>query len=346
MGTTEPVPGPTALDRREPRPGDAVRAVRADAPGDPGGLRVVDVTLPELPVGHVRVAVRAAGVNRSDVLACRGILQGRFPRTLGRDFAGVVVDGPSDLLGLRVWGSGGAALGLSIDGTHAAVVDVPEDGLCPLPDEVDDIAAAASALSYVTAFHALERAGTHGPGDTVVITGAAGGVGGAAAALSRSREARVIGVVRDAEEAATLRATECGLHFAEILPAGEDLEERLVDAAAGGRVAVDVIGGPVLPAVLAAMGIRSGVCLLGAAPGSVSAINPLEFYRKELTLTGLHTGRLSGTETARALRAAGPGLASGDLTPSRISGTHPLDDASAAYRHVESGAPGRPVLVP
>ncbi|MET9819476.1 zinc-binding alcohol dehydrogenase family protein [Streptomyces sp. NPDC006355] len=310
-------------------------------------MQIQDLEPEERRPGTVRVAVRAAGVNRSDVLACRGIIPGPYPRTLGRDFAGIVVDGPDHLIGQRVWGSGGGLLGLSTNGTHATFVDVPEDGISPIPSGLDDVHAAASALAYVTAYHALERAGTFTEGDTVVVTGAAGGVGGAAASLAGHRGARVIGVVKDAEEAAALSATPEGKLFAALVPTSiDDFPEVLAEHAAEARVAVDVIGGAVLPGVLTAMGIGGGVCLLGAPVGQTAAVDTLAFYRQELRLVGLHTGRLSSAEAARALRESADGFSSGRLHPSPVAGTYPLEDAVLAYQMVERGVAGRPVLLP
>jgi NADPH:quinone reductase len=347
VNTTEPAPARSPRPPTAPRPAAVIRAVRMSAPGDPSQLRVHELEPPELAAGHVRVAVTAAGVNRSDVLACRGIIPGPFPRTLGRDFAGVVVDGAPHLLGTRVWGSGAGVLGLTADGTHASSVDVAGDGVSPIPDGLGDLEAAASALSYVTAFHALERAGTVSPGDTVVVTGAAGGVGAAAAALAHQRGARVVGVVKDPEEAAGLRAAPGAGHVADLVDSSrDDLPAALAELARDARAAVDVIGGDLLPAVLAVMGIGGGVCLLGAAPGAVAVVDTLAFYRQELRLVGLHTGRLSTAESTRALRACAAGLATGELTPGRIAGTHPLEDAARAYRDAETGVPGRPILVP
>ena len=148
-----------------PSPPTGVRALRALQPGSPDDLRVHELDLPRVAAGSLVVAVTAAGVNRSDTLACRGIIPCEFPRTLGRDFAGVVVDGPRDLLGVRVWGSGGGELGLTTDGTHATHVVVACDGVARTPDGLTDVEAAASALGYFAAHSALALATGVGSAD-------------------------------------------------------------------------------------------------------------------------------------------------------------------------------------
>jgi len=320
----------------------AMLAVRAAAPGDPAELRATEVPCPASAPGELLVRVHAAGVNRSDVLACRGTLPGPFPRTLGRDFAGTVVAGPAEWIGRRVWGAGGHDIGLSRNGSHAEYLTVPEDAACEVPDGLELREAAASALAYFTAFAAWDLAGGVGPGSTVVVTGAAGAVGAAAAALAAQRGARVVGVVRRSDDVSE----------AVDVVVRSDLEEvpAAIVRASGGdgpARAVDTVGGPLAALLLAAMGVRGGVCVLSTPPAQpVGAVDFLEFYRRELRLTGLHTGRLSATDAARALSACTAGFNSGALPPTRVHSCHPLTAAAAAYRTVEQGARGRVLLVP
>jgi len=317
-------------------------AVRPAAPGDPGQLRATQVPRPVFGPGELLVRVEAAGVNRSDVLACRGTLPGPFPRTLGRDFAGTVIAGPDGWVGRRVWGAGGNDIGLGRDGSHAQYLTVPVDAACEVPDRLELSEAAASALAYFTASAAWELAGGVEPGSNVVVTGAAGAVGAAAAALAAQRGARVIGVVRRAE----------GVPQAVDVVVRSDLEEvpaAIVRASggAGPTRAVDTVGGSLAAQLLTAMGVRGGMCVLSTPPAQpAGTVNFLEFYRRELRLTGLHTGRLSATDAARALSACAAGLNSGALPPTRMHSCHPLTAAADAYRAVEQGARGRVLLVP
>ncbi|PBC47181.1 zinc-binding alcohol dehydrogenase family protein [Rhodococcus sp. ACPA1] len=323
---------------------DTMRALLAHNAGDPKDLRIEEAPIPTPEAGEVLIRITAAAVNRSDALSCRGILPGPFPRILGRDFAGVVVAGSTELEGVRVWGSGGRDLGLAMNGSHAEYMVAPVSGVTPIPDRLSDIEAGASGLAYFTAAEAIARAGGMRPGKTCIVTGAAGGVGGAVAALAHWQGMRVVGVVKSDAESERLRRS----HFSEVVPAdAPNFVTLLADAAEEAVLAVDVVGGSMIAAILPALAVGGGLCILGApAANPLAAVDTLHFYRQELRLVGLHTGRLTSTDSARVLASLADGFASGALVGAPIFATYPLDSAQQAYHDVESGVAGRPVLVP
>src|ERR1041385_5408304 len=142
------------------------------------------------------VEIRAAGVNPSDVKAATGLMPyAVFPRTPGRDFAGVVVDGPREWIGREVFGSSGD-LGIRRDGTHATHLVVEAAALVAKPANMSMDEAAGIGVPFVTAIEGFRRAGVPKPGETVLIMGINGKVGQAAAQLATWRGARVIGVAR------------------------------------------------------------------------------------------------------------------------------------------------------
>src|SRR5215217_8420009 len=108
-----------------------MQAILIERFGDPSELlRPVEVPRPDPGEGEVLVEVHAAAVNRSDVLNARGsFLFTTLPRIPGRDFAGVVVEGPQELLGKEVWGTGGGDLGFIRDGSHARYLAVPANAV-------------------------------------------------------------------------------------------------------------------------------------------------------------------------------------------------------------------------
>src|SRR6516164_7490136 len=113
-----------------------MKALLITAHGPPGTLKAVDVARSALPEGHVRVRIEAAAVNPSDVLSAEGrFSHAVLPRALGRDFAGRVVEGPAELVGAEVWGSGGD-LGISRDGTHAGEIVLPTAGVSRRPSSL------------------------------------------------------------------------------------------------------------------------------------------------------------------------------------------------------------------
>jgi NADPH:quinone reductase len=121
-----------------------------------------------------------------------------FPRTPGRDFAGVVIDGPPSLLGKAVFGSSGD-LGIRRDGTHASHLIVEAEALVEKPVGISVEEAAGIGVPFVTAHEGFRRAGMPKPGETVLIMGLNGKVGQAATQIATWRGARVIGVVRKSE---------------------------------------------------------------------------------------------------------------------------------------------------
>ena len=132
----------------------------------------------------VLIEVKAAAVNPSDVKAATGLMPyAVFPRTSGRDYAGVVIDGPPGLIGREVFGSSGD-LGIRRDGTHATHLVVEADAAVDKPAGISWDEAAGIGVPFVTAMEGLRRAGLPKPGETVLVNGATGNFGSAAVAVA------------------------------------------------------------------------------------------------------------------------------------------------------------------
>src|SRR4051794_37731916 len=124
----------------------------------------------------VVVEIAAAGVNPSDVKAATGLMPyAVFPRTPGRDFAGVVVDGPSHWLGKAVFGTSGD-LGIRRDGTHATHLVVEVAALVTKPSNISMDEAAGIGVPFVTAIEGFRRAGEPTAAETVLVMGVNGKV--------------------------------------------------------------------------------------------------------------------------------------------------------------------------
>src|SRR5690242_6201253 len=145
-----------------------MRALWFDRQGALGDLRVrSDLPRPAAGPGEALVAIRAAGVNPSDPKNVLGRMASTtLPRVPGRDFAGVVEEGPAEWRGREVLGSVNA-LGFSRDGTHAEWAVVPCDGLVEKPPQLSFEAAAALGVPFVTAAAMLDAAGV-ATGETVL----------------------------------------------------------------------------------------------------------------------------------------------------------------------------------
>jgi NADPH2:quinone reductase len=177
-----------------------MKALYIEKHGNVPDLKVSDIPVPAIKPGEVLVKVEASGINPSDVVS----VQGRFtnailPRIVGRDFAGKVVEGPADVVGAEVWGSGGD-LGTSRNGTHAEYLVIPLQAVARRPKNLSAEEAAVVGVPFVTAYSALFRLGHLREGEWVIIAGAAGAVGQAAVQLARCKGARVVALVKDASE--------------------------------------------------------------------------------------------------------------------------------------------------
>jgi NADPH:quinone reductase len=117
--------------------------------------------------------------------------QTKAPRIPGRDFAGVVEEGPTEWIGAEVWGTGGDT-GFTRDGTHCELIAVPVASLRRKPKTLSFDEAASVGVNYMAAWCGIEAASLK-PGETVLLIGAGGGVGSAAAQIARRLGARVIG---------------------------------------------------------------------------------------------------------------------------------------------------------
>jgi len=293
----------------------------------------------------VIVEIKAAGVNPSDVKAATGLMPyAVFPRTPGRDFAGIVVDGPSEWLGREVFGSSGD-LGIRRDGTHATHLAVEAAALVEKPGNISMDEAAGIGVPFVTAIEGYRRAGMPGARETVLVMGLNGKVGQAATQLASWRGAKVIGVVRK-DEAYEGHAS----GPVEVINASTtDIAARVRDLTEGkgADIVFNTVGDPYFEAANKSLALAGRQILIAAVDKTVP-FNILEFYRGRHTYVGIDTLALSSAASADILREALPGFVSGHLKPYPIAdnATYSLTDAKAAYVAVSGSSRDRVILKP
>jgi len=221
-----------------------MKAVQVLRHGDPADVVAVsDVPVPDAGPGEVRVAVSAASVNFGDIARARGgvaTVLGQPPFTLGMDVCGVVEAagaGGEAWLGRRVVGMTKMALG-----GMAERAIVPLSSLFDAPPELDDAEAAAFLLPFHTSYLALHLRAKIAPGETLLVTGAASGVGTAAVQIGSAAGAQVIALAGGSDKGLYCRQLGAA---AAIDYRKDDLFERVMDLT-GGRgldVALDLVGG-------------------------------------------------------------------------------------------------------
>jgi len=303
-----------------------------------GFLRLTDAA-------NVLVEVKAGAVNTSDVKAAIGLMPyAVFPRTPGRDFAGVVVDGPRELIGQAVFGSSGD-LGIRRDGTHGSHVLVPRNGIIAKPDAMSFAEAAGIGVPFVTVMEGFRRAGLPKAGETVLIMGINGKVGQAAAQIAAWQGARVIGIARSADhykghavaDIPVIRADE------------ENAAARILEMThgRGAEMVFNTVGDPFFALAHQSLA-KDGRQILIAALNPIVSFNIFEFYRGRHAYFGVDTLSLSCGESAALLRQILPGFLSGALKPFPVGpdAMFPLADVAQAYAAVMGATDRRIVLIP
>lgn len=255
----------------------------------PAALRLD--TLPDLrpAAGQMVVDVKAAGINFPDVLVVSGKYQILPPRpfTPGKDLAGVVREVGAGVTGFA---PGDRIMAQVEHGAFAEQATVTPAQSYKLPNGLSFEAAAAMGLVYQTAHFALVERGQYKPGETVLVGGAAGGVGLAAVQIAKGLGAKVLAGVRSPEEAEAVRAA--GVD-AVIDLAGPDIRQSLraqVHAATGGHgadVVLDPLGGDFFGAALRAMAWCGRLVVIGFAAGDIPTLKVNYLLLKNISVCGL-----------------------------------------------------------
>jgi NADPH:quinone reductase-like Zn-dependent oxidoreductase len=291
------------------------------------------------------IEVRAAAVNPSDVKAATGLMPyAVFPRTPGRDYAGVVIDGPTETIGREVFGSSGD-LGIRRDGTHATHLTIEVDAVVEKPSSVSWEEAAGLGVPFVTAMEGFRRAGPPKQGETVLVMGVNGKVGQAAVQIATWHGARVIGVVRKSEAYEGHSNSKVEVVDASATDVAARVRE-LTDGK-GADIVFNTVGDPYFEAAHKSLALR-GRQILIAAVDRIVQFNILEFYRGQHTYVGIDTLGLSSVVTGAVLGELGPGFASGHLKPFPIKAgaIYPLGQAKAAFVAVAGSSRDRVILRP
>ena len=237
-----------------------MRAVQVLAPTGPADLEVRDVDQPTPREDEVLIEVHRVGISFPDLLLSKGEyqLKPEPPFTLGVDFAGTVVSGPE---GYR---PGERVAGVLPYGGAAELVAAPPMSVFSLPDELSFDEGAAIPMNYLTAHFALVERGGLREGETVLVHGAAGGVGTATIQVAKGYGARTIAVVSTEEKAELARSA--GADETILLDGFKDAALALTDGE-GVDLVLDVVGGPVFTDSLRALAPQGRLLVVGFASG-------------------------------------------------------------------------------
>lgn len=324
-----------------------MKAVVCHAFGPLTDLKLEDIASPTVEPGKVLVNVEACGLNFYDGLAVEGKYQTKppFPFSPGGEVAGVVAAVGEGVTTVSV---GQRVLAFTGFGGYAEQVVADAGRVMPIPDSMDYTTAAGFLIAYATSYHALkDRAAIH-PGETMLVLGAAGGVGLAAVELGKALGARVIAAASTDEKLAL-----CREHGADetINYSTGDLREQ-VKALTGGKgadVVYDPVGGKVGETAVKCLSLMGRHLVIGFASGDIPQLAFNQLLLKQIAVIGVLWG--AWAKANPVLDAANLSelfqLHERGLIRPHISETHPINDFLTALNRVMQGqAKGKVVLLP
>lgn len=324
-----------------------MKALVCEAYGPIDTLVVKDIPSPAPGPKQVLIEVRAAGVNFPDALMVQGLYQVKppLPFTPGAEIAGVVKAAGAEV---RQFKAGDRVIALTSTGGFAEECVADAARTLPLPAGMDFDTGAALVLTYCTSLHGLKDCGHLQPGETLVVLGAAGGVGISAIEIGKAMGARVIAAASSADKLALCRQV-CADETIDY--STENLKDRIneLTAGKGADVVYDPVGGPYTEPAVRALAWRGRLLIIGFAAGEIPKI-PLNLaLLKERSLVGVYWGDSTRHDPAghlANLQQLQAWFAAGTIRPV-ISERFPLAAArDAVARIANRQVKGKVIVVP
>jgi NADPH:quinone reductase len=309
-----------------------MKAVVCKQFGPPESLAFENLPSPAAGPGEVVVSVRAASLNFPDVLIIQNKYQFKppLPFSPGSELAGVVKEVGAGVTAFR---PGDKVMAFTTYGAFAEEAKTEASRLLPLPEGMDFVTGAAFLLTYATSDHALRDRGALRAGETLLVLGAAGGVGLAAIEIGKALGARVIACASSGEKLAVCRShgADEGINYAT-----EDLRERIqtITGKSGVDVVYDAVGGPYSEPAFRSLAWRGRLLVVGFAAGDIPKL-PLNLaLLKGASVVGVFWGDFARREPkpfAESIRQLGQWYREGKLRP-HVSQTLPLEKAADALK--------------
>lgn len=306
-------------------------------------LELADLPDPTPAAGEAVLRVKFAALNPADRYLAEGQYPARptLPHVLGRDGIGVVEAVGRHAGDVKVGDVRTivrSEVGVNRPGTFAEKVAVPTESLVTPPTGWSDEQSAAATLVYLTAWQALTQWGPLPAGATVLVTGASGGVGIASIQLAEALGYFVIGLSRS--EKKRQRLLDQG---ADVILDPNDTQWRKKTAGRSVDLAIDNIGGSLLPDVISTLGHNGRVSLVGRLAGPTPAFNTSTLFFRRLKLGGVSVGSYTAAESRAAWNDLLAALARHDAKPI-IDSTHDFDQLPAAFARLKDGPLGKVIL--
>ncbi|GAA1842100.1 NADPH:quinone oxidoreductase family protein [Pseudonocardia ailaonensis] len=314
-----------------------MRAARVTRTDGPSAVEVADVPEPVAGPGEVLIEVKAAGVNFPDLLLSEGKYQYRpdVPFTLGGELAGVVREAPAG----SEFSPGDRVAATTLTGAFAELVATNAADVYPLPDSVAFDKGACLPMNYLTMTFALQLRGQLREGETVLVQGAAGGIGTATIQLAKAMGAHVISVVSSQEKADFVKTV--GSDEAVLADGFKDAVKELT----GGRgvdIVVDPVGGDRFTDSLRSLAAHGRLLVIGFTAGDIPTVKVNRLLLNNIDVRGVGWGAYAMARPGYFREEWGrllPFLDSEFVDPP-VGGRFPLEKAADAL----AGLAGRAVL--
>jgi NADPH:quinone reductase len=310
-----------------------MRSIQVTSLDGPSSVTVTEVPEPTPTPDQVLVEVRAVGISWPDLLQTKGEyqLKPELPFQLGVDFAGVVRSAPdaSDLA------EGDRVACVLPYGGGADLVALGPDSVFPLPDELSFEQGAAVPMNYLTAHFALVTRARLERGETVLVHGAAGGLGSASVQVAKGLHARVIAVVSTEEKAAVAKAA--GADEAVLIDGFRDAVASLTEGR-GVDVVVDVVGGDLMTDSLRSLAPLGRLLVLGFTAGAIPEVKVNRLLLNNVDVRGVGWGAFAMVRPGfmrEQWEALLPMVESGAIDPP-IGRTYPLESVGEALADMEA----------
>ncbi len=312
-----------------------------------GKLHLEEIPDPQPAPGEAVLRVHYAALNPADYYLSEGQYPAKpkFPHILGRDGVGTVesvggVGGEVKAEDIRIILRGDT--GVDLPGTFAERVAAPVERLVPLPEGWTQEEAAGASLVYLTGWQAMHQFGPLPEDQTILITGASGGVGTATLHLAKALGHRVVALSRSEEKRARLAETGADVTLD---PEGPDLAKRIKSALGGGRVdlAVDQVGGEAFNEILGTLGMNGRISCVGRLAGPVPSFNTASLFFRRIHIRGVAVYTYSAAEAREAWDQIVAVLARTGARP-LVDSVFDFDQLPQAFDRLKEGPMGKVLL--
>jgi NADPH2:quinone reductase len=297
-------------------------------------FELTNVEIPKLNDGECLVKIHGSGVNPSDVKALLGKMPNlTWPRIPGRDYSGIVVEGPDNLIGKEVWGTGGD-LGMSQNGAHAEFNVIDSAGIREKPKNLSMFEAGSIGVSWTCAWLGIMQGANVSAGETVVVFGANGKVGEATIQIATAEGASVIGFERSRDD--YLGHTNSPVDIVN-LEKEPDIYTAIMDRTdgKGADVIMNTVGSPYFDAACNSMA-KQGRQIIISTIIEENSINLRTFYRGNYQMIGVSNMDHDNIVAGKLLEDMKSGFETGVYQPYPINNKNifKLEDAGEAYNIV------------